>query len=239
MPKALAEEFGLLLVAGRGVGADALSWLCGLRNVLYMAIDQPEFVDDLLNLIGEWNQERMRVQLEMDVDLYIRRGWYEGCDFWSPAMFQRFILPHLRADAELVHEYGALFGYIQTSGTMPIMGDLAESGIAHRLLPQQCALIGVDPVQGTGTDMSALKQGFAGRVALWGGVNGAITVEMGTRGEIQSAVAEALEALGPQGFILSVVDNVRDTSKAVWERVLAMIEAWKALRGGKGDAVSF
>ena len=47
---------------------------------------------------------------------------------------------------------------------------------------------------------------------------------------IRSAVAEAVEALGPQGFILSPVDNVRDASGAVWERVLAMIEAWKLLR---------
>jgi uroporphyrinogen-III decarboxylase len=220
--KLLAEELGLLVVAGRGIGADALSWLCGLGNMLYMAIDQPEFLDDLLNLIGQWNQQRMRVQLEMGVDLYIRRGWYEGCDFWSPAMFRRFILPHLRSDAELAREHGARFGYIQTSGTMPIAEDLAESGID--------VLIGVDPIQGQGTDMPALKQAFAGRVALWGGVNGFITVEMGTPEEIRSAVAEAREALGPQGFVLSPVDNVRDTSEAAWGRVLAMIEAWKALR---------
>jgi len=220
--KRMAEELGLLLVSGRGIGADALSWLCGLRNVPYMAIDQPEFLDDLLNLIGQWNQQRMRAQLEVGVDLYIRRGWYEGCDFWSPALVHRFILPHLRSDAELAHEHGALFGYIQTSGTMPIAGDLAESGID--------VLIGVDPIQGQGTDMPALKQAFAGRAALWGGVNGFITVEMGTPEEIRSAVAEALEALGSQGFILSPVDNVRDASSAVWERVLSMIEAWKALR---------
>ena len=36
--------------------------------------------------------------------------------------------------------------------------------------------------------------------------------------------------LGPEGFILSPVDNVRDTSDATWENVLTFVEAWKAAR---------
>jgi hypothetical protein len=67
-------------------------------------------------------------------------------------------------------------------------------------------------------------------MCLWGGVNAFLTVERGTTGDIHDAVNGALEALGPDGFILSPVDNVRDTSEEVWRSTLALIDAWKGMR---------
>jgi hypothetical protein len=49
-------------------------------------------------------------------------------------------------------------------------------------------------------------------MCAWGGINGAITVEMGTKADIDAAVREAITALGPDGVILSPVDNIRDPS---------------------------
>ena len=65
-------------------------------------------------------------------------------------------------------------------------------------------------------------------MCLWGGVNGFLTVEMGTKTEVQEAVCNAIRTLAPGGgFILSPVDNVRDTSEHAWKNVRALIEAWK------------
>ena len=92
-------------------------------------------------------------------------------------------------------------------------------------------LIGIDPVQGKGMEMALLKEKVGGRICLWGGVNGFVTMERGSRDEVQEAVREAVGILGPGGgFILSPVDNVRDTSEKTWGNIRAMIEAWKEHR---------
>ena len=62
-----------------------------------------------------------------------------------------------------------------------------------------------DPVQGTNTDLSTVKKKYGSQIAIWGGVSGAITVEMGTEQEINAAVDKAVEELGPRGFILRPV----------------------------------
>jgi len=220
--KRLAERHGLLTAGGWGVGGDALAWLCGLQDSVMIAMDQPQFLDGILDVVSQWNRWRMEVILDAGVDLFIRRAWYEGTDFWSPTLYRRFFLPRLNDEVQIAHQAGAKFAYILTSGTMPILDMLTEAGVD--------ALIGVDPIQGKGTDMAEMKRRTAGKMCLWGGVNGFLTVERGTPEGIQFAVREALDTLGPDGFILSPVDNIRDTSDEVWENALTLIEAWKEMR---------
>lgn len=221
--KRFAEERGLLLAAGWGVAADMAGWLCGLSNLIYMAADQPDLLHAVMDAITRYNRQRMELMLDAGVDLFIRRGWYEGADFWSPALYRRYLLPGLKKEVALAHSRGAKFGYINTTGTMPLLDLFLEAGID--------VLIGVDPVQGSDTDMAAMKRKLAGKMALWGGVNGFVTVERGTKEEVEQAVAEAMRILAPGGgFILSPVDNIRDTSDRTWRNVVALIDAWRRLR---------
>jgi hypothetical protein len=217
-----AERHGLLTAGGWGVGADALAWLCGLQDSVLMAMDKPDLLASILDIVGEWNRWRMEVILDAGLDLFIRRAWYEGTDFWSPTLYRRFLLPRLKAEAAMAHQAGARFGYILTSGTMPLLEMIIEAGVD--------VLIGVDPIQGKGTDMAEMKRRTAGKMALWGGVNAFITVERGTEEGIREAVQTALDTLGPDGFILSPVDNIRDTSDEVWQNTMALIEAWREMR---------
>ena len=108
--KALAAELDLIVTGGMGVGLDAGASLCGHEELVFHAADEPEMVDELAQIIHEWNAARMREVLGVGVDLFVCRAWYEGTDFWSPAMFERFILPGLRREAELAQEHGAAFG---------------------------------------------------------------------------------------------------------------------------------
>ena len=110
--------------------------------------------------------ERMRVILAGGVDLYIRRAWYEGCDFVTTGFFERVILPRLKQEIALAHEYNAAFGYICTSGILPMLDHFLEAGID--------VLIGVDPEQGSHTDMAELKRRSSDRMCIWGGVSGAV-----------------------------------------------------------------
>jgi len=220
--KQFAQDRGLLTTGGWGLGMDAACWLCGIENLMLAAVYEPGFVEEMAQLIARWNQERMQIVLEAGSDLYVRRGWYECADFWSPNGFRKFILPSLKQEAQLAHQAGAKYGYILTTGTMPLLDSLLESGID--------VLIGVDPVQGMGTDLEEIKRRLHGSICLWGGVNGFITVELGSREEVEQAVDTAMCILAPGGgFILSPVDNVTNETEHTWRNVHVLLEAWGKL----------
>jgi len=216
---AFAKTHGVLVAGGWGVGMDMADWLCGMQDLMLLTIDQPGFVTELLEMIHAWNKQRMEVVLSGPVDLFIRRAWYEGCDFVTPDFFRQAILPGLKAEADLAHERGAKFGYICSSGTAPLLDSYLEAGID--------VLIGIDPIQGTHTDLALLKKKLGHRVCLWGGVSGAITVETGSEEEVRAAVRHALSTLGPNGFILSPVDNITVDSPRTWRNVAVLIEEWR------------
>ena len=204
---------------GGTMGADALFWLCGVENAILLAMEEPETIMELLQIISEWNMKRMQVYLEEGVDLLIRRAWYESTDLWSPFLFRKFFFPVLKEEIKLVHQAGAKFGYIMTSGVMPLLDDFLKLGID--------VLIGIDPLEGKGTDLRIIKDKLDGKVCLWGGVNGFLTVERGEEKEVKEAVEEAISILGPRGFILSPVDSVTDNSSRTWNNVKVMIETWQ------------
>lgn len=220
--KRLAEKHNLLLAGGWGVGADALAWFCGLQNAVILSLEEPDFFAELLEIINQWNRSRMEAYLDFGVDLFIRRAWYEGTDFWSPELYRKYFFPIIREEVQLAHEAGAKYGYILTSGSMLLQDQLLELGID--------VLIGADPVQGKGTDLTLMKNHLDGKMCIWGGINGFVTVETGTEEQIEQAVRNAIEKLGPDGLILSPVDNVSDPSDGVWKNVLCLIKAWKKYR---------
>jgi hypothetical protein len=218
---ALARRLHLLVAGGWGVGADMVGWVHGLQRMVYTVYDHPEFMRDMLDIIAAWNRARMQVVLEAGIDLYIKRAWYENCDFWTPDTYREFLFPILKADAELAHQAGARLGYIITSSCMPLLELFAEAGVD--------ALIGVDPAA---WDLTVAKEKLGGKVCLWGGVNGHLTVEHGTTEEVGAEVRRAMEIIAPGGgFILSPVDNVRENTTHARENVMALIDEWQRLTG--------
>jgi uroporphyrinogen-III decarboxylase len=213
---------GVILVGGWGVGADMLNWLCGVEQLMILMQTNPDFVADLFEMVYRWNKRRMEVVLSAGVDLYIRRAWYEGCDFIPRKFYREVVLPRLKAEVDLAHEMGARFGYICSSGLLPMLDYHLAAGVD--------VLIGLDPIQGTSTNLQEIKARIGDRMCLWGGVSGAITVEMGTEDEVRSAVEQALRTLGPQGFILSPVDNITVDAPKTWSNLEVFRDAWRSHR---------
>ncbi len=213
-----ARSQNLLLAGGWGVGADLIGWVHGLNSLVYDVYDQPDFIRDLIRMIGNWNRRRMAVSLEMPIDLYIKRAWYENCDFFTPGVWKKLIQPELRADVALAHQAGVKFGYIITDSAMPLLDLIVETGVD--------VLIGVDPET---YDLAATKETVAGEMCLWGGVNGHLTVEQGTSEAVKGEVTAALQSLGPDGFILSPVDNIRQHTALSMNNVNTLIQTWQHL----------
>jgi len=215
----LAHHYDLLVTGGWGVGADLVGWVFGLENMVFATYDHPEFMRQLLDIIAVWNRQRMEVVLGAGIDLYIKRAWYENCDFWTPSTYREFLLPIAKADADFCHQRGVKFGYIITSNCMALLETFAEASVD--------VVIGVDPME---WDLAVAKQKLGARVCLWGGVNGHRTVEQGSAADVRSAVREAMQVLAPGGgFILSPVDNVREDTPRSRENVLALIKEWQRL----------
>lgn len=213
---AYAWDRDLLVIGGWGVGADLVGWVFGLEKMMYAVYDQPDFQMALLDLIAAWNRKRMEIVLRAGVDLYIKRAWYENVNFWSPKTWRRFIAPVLQADVELAHDHGAKFGYLITADCMPLLEDIAATGVD--------VIVGVDPMK---FDLAETKRRLKGRVCLWGGINGHLTVERGTPEQVRAEVRTALERLGPDGLILSPVDNVRANDESARRNVRALIAAYR------------
>lgn len=234
----LAERHGLLQIGGwKGsvrpglqvdpgvMGCDAMAWLSGFETVMVLSLTRPDLIREYAQLIHRWNLRQIEVYLsETRADLIVRRGWYETTEFWTPGAWRSIVAPTLRREAELVHQAGRKFGYIITSAFQPLVEDILAAGVD--------VLIGLDPEEGKGAVLPTIKAQFrkAGR-GLWGGVNGALTVERGSEFQTEEAVRRAIELLGEGGgFILSPVDNVREDTENAWRNTRALIRAWKRHR---------
>jgi uroporphyrinogen decarboxylase len=80
-------------------------------------------------------------------------------------------------------------------------------------------------------NLPVLKERTMGRMALWGGVCGYLTVECGSPADIRREVRNAISVLAPGGgFILAPVTNVRADTERSWENVGALVQEWKRLR---------
>lgn len=221
--KELAARHDLLVIGEWGALFDAACWLCGMQALAVAAIENPAFIEELFSIIAEWNRRRMEVILDEGIDLFIRRAWYETTDFWSPSLYEQHILPEVQRDARTVHEAGAKLANIATSSYTPLLDLFLESGMD--------VLIGLDPVQDVRADFELTKRKLGGKICLWGGVNGFVTVERGTSDEVREATREAVRVLAAGGgFILSPVDNVTEDSDRVWTNVDALIETWRECR---------
>lgn len=215
-----AEENGVMVEGWGPMGGDAVVWLCGIEKTINWAFREPKLMDRLLKIVLEWDLQCIELLSKAKcVDLVIRRGWYETTRFWPPKLYRRFIVPMLKREVDEAHSRGLKFGYMITTGIMPILEDLLDCRID--------LLLGVDPVQDR-VDLKTVKEKFDGKICVWGGVNSAITIRSQIE-VIKRAVYEAVRELAyGGGFILGAVDAVfRDTPSYGLE---ALIKAWREIR---------
>jgi hypothetical protein len=134
-----ANRLGVILDGGWTALGDSAMWLCGMQRILYAQMDEPEFVEAVINKIFAWEMRRMDWVIKEGIDVIVHSAWYEGSDFWSPRNYRRYLKPCLEQMVAKAHDHGIKFRYIITKGWRPIREDLVEIGV-------DC-ITGVDPVQ--------------------------------------------------------------------------------------------
>ncbi len=221
MIKKFSSENGVFVQGWSAFGMDAAVWLTGVENAVIAAMTEPEFFQELVDTVYDFDLMRTEMMLDVGgVDMIVQRGWYSSTDFWSPELFKRYVLPNLKKLVQVVHEKGLKFGYVMTTGVMDMLEYLAESGID--------LLYFVDPEQDK-LDLKVFKERLNGRFAVAGGINSSISLTSGKREEIVSRVKTAMEIFGRDGFILSPVDALFPDTP--WENVNVMIDTWRETNG--------
>ena len=218
--KKFADERKVLVQGWSAFGMDGIVWLCGMEGAVMAAMENPSFFQELVDTMYHFDRRRTEIMLDVGgVDMVVQRGWYSSTPFWSPTLFRRFVLPHLKDLVTMTHQAGALFAYVMTTGLMSMLDELKESGID--------LLYFADPVQDD-IDLKVFKQRLGGKFAIAGGVNSGVTLGSGTPDEIREAVYFAVHALAEGGgFILSPVDALFPDTP--WDSVKILIEAWREI----------
>jgi len=212
-----ARRKGVLLEGGWITAVDTAVWLFGFEPLVWKAVDDPNFVKELLAIVSQWEKPRLELLLEEKVDLVVHSGWYEMPYMWSPRLFRHFIKPIISEEVALTHSAGIPYCYVLTAGTSLIVEDLLDLGID--------VLRGVDPIQGK-DDLTLIKEKIGDQITIWGGINAAITLGRGTPNEIREAVDTAIQVLAPGGgFVLYPVDQIYNDTP--WDNVQILIDHWK------------
>ena len=213
---AFARRHGVAVQAWSAFGMDAVVWFMGVEAAVFMAVDHPGAFGALFKGITEADHARTEAAARRpEVDMIVERGWYSSTDFWSPALLDRFLFPHIAQLAALAHRHGKKFAYVMTTGVEALGTRLVDAGVD--------VLYFIDPVQDTLT-VARARELLGGRLTLLGGVNS--TTSGGAPNGIRDQVRRAMEALADTGrFVLHPMDALHpDTAP---EGLETAIQAWK------------
>jgi len=215
-----AQERGVMVQAWSAFGMDAAVWFAGAEGAIMLCMEHPEAFGELLGAIHAADKARTALALKYPVDMVCQRGWYSSTDFWSPAIFKKYLKPNIAELAGMAHKAGKKFGYVMTTGVMTLGVELMDAGVD--------LLYYVDPVQDH-VDLAKAKKLFGGKMAVAGGVNSGVTIATGTPDRVRAEVKTALDIFGRNGgFVLAPVDALFPDTP--WVNVETMIEAWKENR---------
>jgi Uroporphyrinogen decarboxylase (URO-D) len=221
--KQFRDDHAIPAQAWAGFGMDAAVWFCGPEGAIMLAVDHPREFAEMMDTITQTDSARAQLAAaHPGVDLVVERGWYSSTNFWSPTLFDQFVVPHVRALARTVHEQGKKFAYVMTTGVEVLGPRLAEAGVDVLYFVDP-----IDPVQ-KGLSMERIRDLLSGSMTLVGGIS-SITLNVGDFSAIDRDVKRALDVLGPTNrFILHPVDAVFPDTP--WESVERLIEAWERWR---------
>jgi uroporphyrinogen decarboxylase len=185
----------------------------GSEQAMYDLVDDPEFVDALMDHATDISIEVGKAMIDAGVDaIYIGDAW-SSASIISPKQFERFCLPRYTRTAAAFHALGAQV-YLHICGNAaPLLEMIADTGVD--------ALEPLDPLGGVRVDDAVRRIGH--RISLKGGVN-TLTLLNGTPDEVRAETRQVLDAaVGKcRGFILGSGDDIpRDTPFA---NIDAMVE---------------
>ncbi len=222
--RARQTDYAVILCLPVGLLHQA-TFLRGMENLLMdMLCDRPlteSLLDRILDIHCAITARMLAVAGDLvDVVMFADDLAAQDRPIMSPALYRSLIKPRQRRYLDLIHAKTRAKVVYHTCGAVyPLIGDLIDIGV-DVLNPVQVSAANMDPVR--------LKREFGRDLCFWGGIDMAQLLPYGAPEEVRSNVERMIEALGPEGYVVSATNNIQpDTSSA---NVCAMLEAARDYR---------
>jgi uroporphyrinogen decarboxylase len=211
----VAPNFGLCLFER--------AWsLRGFDALLMGMVEQPEWVEDLLDRIAEIQIRLARRFVAAGVD-----GGYFGDDYgaqrsmlFSPRLWRRMIKPRLARMFAVFNEAGLPVIFHSDGDIKAILPDLVEIGVAA-----------LNPVQPEALEHSWLAREYGGKLSFYGGISTQTVMPQGDAAQVRKAALECARVLAPSGTGLVLGPSHRMQSDIPSVSVDAMLAAFRELEG--------
>lgn len=169
--------------------------LRGMENLLCDMIEEPEFVDELLDRIVEYNLKVVDIVAQYPIDCIFfgddwgqQRGLIMGLPFWK-----RFIRPRLARMYARVKEKGMFVAQHSCGDCVSVFPDLVEMGldIYNTFQPEVY-------------DIESCKKTFGDRLTFFGGISTQRLLPFASPDEVEREMERIISVLEPDGgYILA------------------------------------
>ncbi len=213
--RAIRREYDRIGEAGilRGFvwGDQAGCWqhaccLMDVQALILETFEHPEWVHRLLSVLLEKKLRFIEESLRGAKFDLIETGGGAGSDtVVSPKLHREFCLPYDRKMHQSVHDAGLKTTYHTCGGMMNILDQIVANGTdaSETLTPPGCG--------GNITEPAAVRDAYAGCVAMIGGMDQFNVLTSGTPEQIRAEVRRLFEGFGRDGaYILSASDHFFD-----------------------------
>ena len=206
----------LLSYANIGFSLFERAWtLIGMENLLMAMVEQPDYVDALLDRILAHNLALIDGICAHPVDVvHFGDDWgQQNGLIMGPELWRRFIKPRFAAMCARVRAHGKWVGLHSCGCVQSVFPDLIECGL-HIFNPFQPEVM--DPVE--------MKKRFGDRLVFYGGISTQKTLPYGTPEQTRQEVRRLIREVGRGGgYIAAPAHCVPGDARP--ENLLAMIEA--------------
>ncbi len=177
------------------------------QNLILETIDNPDWVHRLLKILLEKKLQFIENSLKgAKFDLIETGGGAASDTLISPAIHKEFCLPYDRQLHDALHDAGQRITYHTCGGMMHILDLIVQNGTdaSETLSPPG--------IGGNISEPEKLREAYAGKVAMIGGMDQMNILTTGTPEQIRTEVHRLFEGFGKNGgYIMSASDHFFDT----------------------------
>jgi len=159
---------------------------------LQAMIDEPKLVERYMEATTEGEMPILRAQLEMGVDGILGAvDWCFGkAPLFSPDMFKRFMVPHLKRIVDECHQHAVPYIKHLDGHTTPhldlLISDVGIDGL-HSIEPA------------AGMDIGWVKRTYGDRITIFGNIDCGHLLTFGTSDEVVASVKNIIQEASPGG----------------------------------------
>lgn len=212
---AASNAGGYFVQFGIGFSLFERAWtMRGMENLFMDMIEAPEFVDELLDAICDYNVALADQAVKYDIDaIHFGDDWgtQRGL-LMGPRLWERFLKPRL----------ARMYGAGKAAGKFVT---IHSCGMVQELFPQLIE-IGLDcfnPFQPEVMDPYEMKRLHGDKLSFWGGISTQKLLPYGTPDEVRAEAKRMIAEVGKDGgLILAPAHGIPGDAKP--ENVMALIE---------------